>query len=68
MSTTTHKMTYSTAEAAVASGLSERTILRAIKAGDLKATRPRIAGQPVGRDVIDARELRRWLNDEAAVR
>lgn len=52
-------------EAVEASRLSRETIVRAIRAGDLRATKPRINGRPIHRQVVDPAELRRWLNDQA---
>lgn len=58
------RIAYSVKEAAEAIGLSEDTIKRAIRAGDLEAHTPRVEGRQIARQVIRAEELDRWINDE----
>lgn len=62
----TAPLTYTTQTAAEATGLSVRTIERAIKAGDLRATRPKVEGREITKDVILATELERWVKGAAA--
>ncbi|MFV0634618.1 hypothetical protein [Demequina sp.] len=50
--------------ASEASGLSVELIRRAVRAGDLRVSNPRVAGRPISKFVIDADELRRWLLDQ----
>lgn len=57
----TTTVAYTVKTAAEATGLSERTIDRAIKSGDLKATRPKVDGRSIAKDVISASELARWI-------
>lgn len=52
--------------AAAATGLSEDTISKAIRAGDLPATRPKIAGRAITRDQIDPDDLKRWALNRTA--
>lgn len=56
----TAPLTYTVHTAAEATGLSVRTIDRAIKAGDLRANRPKVDGQEIAKVVIAAKELERW--------
>ena len=58
--TTKTKITYTVAEAAEATGVSVRTIDRAINSGDLAATRPTVNGRPLAKSLIAAAELQRW--------
>lgn len=58
------RIAYSVKEAAEAIGLSEDTIKRAIRAGDLEAHTPRVEGRQIARQVIRVEELDRWINDE----
>lgn len=60
------KVAYTVAEAAEATGVSERTIARAIKAGDLRASRPKVGGKAVAKDLIARAELERWATGGAA--
>lgn len=60
------KVAYTVAEAAEATGVSERTIARAIKSGDLAARRPRVGGKPVAKDLISRAELERWATGGAS--
>lgn len=55
------KLAYTVDEAAAATGYSPRSISRAIKAGSLATVSPSIGGKPIGKPVITAAELRRWL-------
>lgn len=52
--------------AAEMTGLSVDVIKRAIRHGDLRASRPRINGRHVERDVIAVEDLTRWAKDVAA--
>jgi len=52
--------------AADATGLSVDVIRRAVKSGDLAATRPTIGQRKITRDVILRAELERWLVNRAA--
>lgn len=56
---------YTVDTAAEATGLSADAIRRAIRAGDLRATRPTIAGKPMARDIIAPADLRAWLSGGA---
>ena len=56
------KITYTRREAAEATGISEKTLDKAIKAGDLQTLpKPEINGRKVGTVLIAARELSRWI-------
>lgn len=57
----TEPIAYTPKTAAEATGYSEDVIKRAIRSGDLKATRPTINGREVAKDSISAAELTRWL-------
>lgn len=59
------KVAYTVAEAAEATGVSEATIARAVRAGDIRATRPRVDGKPVAKYLIARAELERWASDGA---
>lgn len=56
-------LSYSKAGASEATGMSEQTIDRAIKAGKLRAKKSGLTedGEPTGRVVILASELAAWL-------
>lgn len=54
-------LAYTPKTAAEATGLSIDVIKRAIRSGDLKATRPRIDGREVAKDSIAPVALERWL-------
>jgi len=58
------KLSYTIPEAADATGLSEITIRRAIRAGDLRANRPKVEGREIAKEVILTAELERWLGAE----
>ncbi len=60
------KLAYTRAEAATACGDEVSTIIRAIKAGDLAETFPKIAGEKVKRGRIMRDELERWISGCAA--
>lgn len=57
-------LSYSKAGAAEATGMSEQTLDRAIKAGKLRAKRSGVTedGEPTGKVIILAVELDAWLN------
>lgn len=54
----TEKLFYSTAEAAAACGVSERTLLRAKKAGRLRAKKTAARG---GKDLFAVADLHAWF-------
>jgi len=58
------KLAYNMAEAAAATGLSEKRIKRAIAAGELKAHKSGVDkdGNPVGVYVIPAKALEAWID------
>jgi excisionase family DNA binding protein len=63
------KLALTAQEAAVATGVSEKTITRAIKSGRLRAKRSSVDanGNPAGRYLILVAELQAWLDSlEAA--
>lgn len=62
----TDPIAYTPKTAAEASGYSEDIIKRAIRSGDLKATRPTINGREVAKDSISRAELERWLTGAAS--
>lgn len=55
---------YDVASAATATGVSQDVIRRAIPAGDIAATSPRVDGRQISKLLIPADELRRWALDE----
>lgn len=57
---------YTVKSASVATGIGEDAIRRAIRAGDLKATRPKIKGKEMAKDVIAPEDLRSWLRGGAS--
>jgi len=57
----TAPIAYTPKTAAEATGLSIDVIKRAIRSGDLKATRPLIDGREVAKDSIAPVALERWL-------
>lgn len=57
---------YNKADAASAVGVSIDVINRAIRAGDLVPAKPTINGKTVGKVVILASELERWVRGAAA--
>ena len=58
------KLAYSLQEAADATGLSIDTIRRAMRAGDLAVTYPRVNGRPISKPLVARSELERWTNDD----
>jgi len=59
-------LAYTVKTAAEATGYSADVIKRAIRSGDLKATRPKINGREVVKDSINAADLEAWLAGGAA--
>jgi hypothetical protein len=57
----TAPLAYTVKTAAEATGYSIDVLKRAIRSGDLKATRPKIDGREVARDSIAAADLEVWL-------
>lgn len=57
----TAPVSYTLEAAASASGYSIDVIRRAVRAGDLATARPKVNGKPVGRPVVLADELQRWV-------
>ncbi|GII98358.1 hypothetical protein CLV28_0683 [Sediminihabitans luteus] len=49
------------AGAAAATGCSRDVIQRAVRAGDLPAHYPKIAGRAIAKPLIDADDLRAWV-------
>lgn len=62
---TTARITYDVASASEATGVSPDVIRRAIRAGDLAATSPRVDGRAISKPLIPAAELERWALDAA---
>lgn len=62
----TPRLALSVTEAASSVGLSEDVIREAIKAGDLAAYKPMVAGRVLNRIRIDTAELTAWLRAGAA--
>jgi len=62
----TEPIAYTRQTAAAATGLSVDTIKDAINAGDLVASRPKVKGREIAKDVILRTELERWLVNRAA--
>ena len=62
----TEPIAYTRQTAAAATGLSVDTIKDAINAGDLVATRPKVNGRQIAKDLILRSELERWLSNRAA--
>lgn len=64
----TIKLSYNVKEAAEATGLSQDTVKRAIRSGDLKAQKSGKdkGGEPVGKYVIQVHHLKDWLDGMAA--
>ena len=60
---TPHKLAYSRREAADACGLSVDVIDKAIKAGNLRAVRPKVGDRKLATILIMHAELERWLAD-----
>ncbi|GEM_PF-1452884 len=60
------RITYDIASAAEATGVSIDVIRRAIRAGDLATTSPRINGRKISKPLIPAAELERWALDRDA--
>jgi len=58
-------ITYEVADAARAVGVSPDLIRRAIRAGDLATTSPRIDGRQIAKTLIPVDELRRWALDQS---
>lgn len=58
------KLSYNVREAEAATGLSEDTIKRAIRAGDLDTLDPHVEGRPVRGYLIARAELERWLDNQ----
>lgn len=66
MSTSTvEPITYNVADAATATGVSPDVIRRAIRAGDLATTSPKVDGRQISKPLIPAAELRRWAHNAA---
>lgn len=61
----TATVAYNVKDAAEATGLSVDVIKRAIKSGDLRATRPTVDGRQITKDVIPAAELARWVGAQS---
>ena len=57
----TGKLAYSVPEAAEAVGVSREIINRAINAGDLIASKPRVNGREIAKRVILAADLEAWV-------
>lgn len=57
----TTALAYTIKTAAKATGISEDTIRRAIRAGDLATGRPTVDGKPITTLTIPAAELARWV-------
>jgi hypothetical protein len=64
----TAPVSYSLEGAAAATGLSMKTISRAIHAGDLPVTYPRVNGRPLAKPVILAVALQEWVASGAPER
>lgn len=62
----TRPITYSIPDAARATSVSVDTIRRAIRAGDLATTSPRVDGRHIATNLIPADELTRWALDRTA--
>lgn len=58
---TAPKLAYSAQEAADATGLSVDVIRRAVRAGDLATVSPTVGGKKLGKWVVTADELQRWI-------
>lgn len=59
----TRPVAYTIADAARATSVSVDVIRRAIHAGDLVTTSPRVDGRPIAKTLIPADELTRWALD-----
>ena len=57
----TTPISYTAKTAAEATSLSIDVIKRAIRSGDIRATRPKVNGREIVKDVIASDELRRWV-------
>lgn len=62
----TAPVAYTAKTAAEATGVSVDVIKRAIRAGDIKTSRPRVAGREIAKDLIPAAELERWATEGAS--
>lgn len=54
-------VSYDTAGAAAAAGVSVDIIKRALRAGDLEARYPTVGGRTIAKPLIPVDELRRWV-------
>ena len=59
-----NKLAFTINEAAEATGFSEETIRRAVRAGDLPVRKPKINGKKVNRLVSLASDIEAWLSDK----
>lgn len=57
------KLSYNVREAEDATGVSQDTIKRAIRSGDLATLDPHVEGRPVRGYLIARTELERWLDN-----
>jgi hypothetical protein len=62
----TQPISYTIQTAAEATGLSIDTIRKAVRTGDLVASRPTVNNRQIAKDVILRAELERWLTSAAA--
>jgi excisionase family DNA binding protein len=58
------QLSYTRAQAAEMTGLSEDTIRRAVNAGDLAVLEPRVDGRGLQKVLIAHDELVRWLHND----
>jgi len=52
---------FSVETAALASGVSEDIIRRAIRAGDLQISNPKVNGKPITKNLIPRADLEAWI-------
>lgn len=62
MSVIVEAVSYDIPGAAAATGYSADVIRRAIRAGDLTARYPTVAGRPLSKPVLERDELARWIS------
>ncbi len=60
------RLAYDVAAAAETVGVSADLIRRAIRAGDIKTTSPKVNGKAISKPLIPAEELDRWLHNRTA--
>lgn len=59
------KLSYTYEDASDATGISVRSLKRAVRSGELKTLSPRVkANTPLDRVLFDPAELERWLNNK----